>query len=107
MIIIETSIFTKIIQDLMSDDLYKNLQMFLVSNPAAGDIIQSSGGLRKLRWGLQGKGKRSGIRVIYYWLVDDDQIYMLYAYRKNQQQNLSHEQLKILKQIIEEELQNG
>ena len=67
MIIIETSVFTRRIKELMSDDEYRELQEALVIRPVRGVIIQGSGGLRKLRWKLEGKGKSGGIRVIYYW----------------------------------------
>lgn len=101
MVIIETPIFTKLIQELMSDDEYKNLQEALVNNPALGEIIKGSGGLRKVRWRLEGRGKSGGIRAIYYWVVDDQHIRMLYAYPKGKQTNLTQDQLKQLKLIVE------
>lgn len=64
------------------------------------------GGLRKIRWNIEGQGKRGSVRVIYYWLTKDEQIFMLYAYKKNAQENLSKDQLKMLKRIVEEELQS-
>jgi hypothetical protein len=64
--IFETSIFTKQIVGLLSDEDYRNLQRVLAINPLAGVLIKNSGGLRKLRWGITGKGKSGGIRVIYY-----------------------------------------
>jgi hypothetical protein len=67
--IIETSSFTKRIQGALSDDEYGRLQQALISDPAAGTLIPGGGGLRKLRWATGGKGKRSGLRVIYYWYV--------------------------------------
>ena len=66
MVIIETSIFTKRVIELLEDDEYKELQLFLAANPESGDIIPGSQGLRKLRWKSQGKGKRGGSRIIYY-----------------------------------------
>lgn len=101
MIIIETSIFSRLIQDMMSDDDYRLLQEALITRPDAGDVIKGSGGLRKVRWKLEGKGKSGGIRVIYYWVTADDQIRMVYAYRKSKQENLTSEQLAALKQIVE------
>ena len=101
MVIVETSIFTKVIKDLMSDDEYKDFQLALVTHPDLGDIISGSGGLRKVRWKLQGKGKSGGVRVIYYWVVDEHNIRMLYAYPKSEQQDLSKTQLKQLKEIVE------
>jgi mRNA-degrading endonuclease RelE of RelBE toxin-antitoxin system len=104
MVIKETHIFTRIIQELMPDDEYRKLQEALVENPKSGDVIQGSGGLRKIRWKLPAKGKRGGARVIYYHLDKDNQIYMIYAYKKNEQSDLTKEQLKQLKLVVEEEL---
>jgi len=101
MIIIETTIFSRLIQDMMSDDDYRLLQEALITRPDAGDVIKGSGGLRKVRWKLEGKGKSGGIRMIYYWVTADDQIRMVYAYRKSKQENLTPEQLAALKQIVE------
>jgi hypothetical protein len=103
MVIIETSIFTRQVQELLSDEEYRELQIALVQRPAAGAVIAGSGGLRKLRWATKGKGKRGGSRVIYYWAVTQDQLLMLFIYRKSEQEDLTREQLKTLKKIIEEE----
>lgn len=101
MIIIETPIFTKLIQTMMSDDEYKELQVALVTRPNLGDVIKGSGGLRKVRWNIEGRGKSSGVRVIYYWVVDDQHIRMLYVYPKGKQETLTKEQLKQLSKIVE------
>jgi len=103
MVIIETSIFTRQVQELLSDEEYRELQIALVQRPNAGAVIAGSGGLRKLRWATKGKGKRGGSRVIYYWAVTQDQLLMLFIYRKSEQEDLTREQLKTLKKIIEEE----
>ena len=77
----ETEMFTRRITALLSDDQYAKLQHVLVQNPASGDLIPGTRGLRKLRWRQpeQGKGKRSGIRIIYYWYVAGSLLYMLIA----------------------------
>jgi len=103
MVIIETPIFTKRIQELITDDEYRLLQTHLVNRPDVGQIIPGSGGLRKLRWSAGGHGKRGGIRSIYYWFVSQDIIILLYAYPKNEQDNLTPKQLKQLKRIVEKE----
>jgi len=72
--------------------------------PESGVIIKGSGGIRKLRWAGSGRGKRGGIRVIYYYLTADEQIYMLYAYPKSEKDDLTSDQLKQLKQLVEEQL---
>jgi mRNA-degrading endonuclease RelE of RelBE toxin-antitoxin system len=101
---IETSIFTRQVIDLLSDDEYSQLQLVLSERPDLGDIIQKSGGLRKVRWSLAGRGKRGGVRVIYYWVVAKDQILMLFMYPKNVMDDLTPQQLKVLRQIVEKEL---
>ncbi|HEY8939025.1 MAG TPA: type II toxin-antitoxin system RelE/ParE family toxin [Cellvibrio sp.] len=101
MVIIETRTFTRIIKDLLSDDEYKKLQEALINRPDMGDLIKDSGGLRKVRWKLDGTGKSGGVRVIYYWVVDNHHIRMLFAYPKSVQANLTKEQIAQLKTIIE------
>ncbi len=97
----ETSVFTHRVTTLLSDDEYAALQQVLVENPKAGDLIPGSGGLRKLRWGLEGRGKRGGARVIYYYVFSREQFYMLLIYGKNEQDDLSAEQLRALKRAVE------
>jgi hypothetical protein len=101
MVIIETSIFTRLIQELLDYDDYRELQQSLVQQPDLGDLIPGSGGLRKIRWKIEGKGKRGGIRVIYYWMTNDNQLWMLYAYAKGRQSDLDWTQLKVLRDIVE------
>lgn len=100
-IIIETAIFTQRITELMSDDDYRSLQEALVNRPDMGSVIRGTGGIRKVRWRLEGRGKSGGTRVIYYWVTADEQIYMLYAYPKNEQEDLTEAQKKLLKQVVE------
>ena len=102
MVIAETTIFTRLIQELVSDDEYKELQEALVSRPDLGDLIKGSGGIRKARWNLDGTGKSGGVRVIYYWVVNDDHIRMLYVYPKGKQANLTRAQVAQLKAVVEE-----
>jgi mRNA-degrading endonuclease RelE of RelBE toxin-antitoxin system len=102
-VIIETSIFTRQVQALLSDDEYHQLQMTLVLHPDKGSAIPGSGCLRKTRWSLAGRGKRRGVRIIYYWAVVQDKILMLFMYAKNEQDDLPPEQLKVLRKLIEEE----
>jgi hypothetical protein len=103
MVIIETSIFTRQVTALLTEDEYQRLQIYLASRPAAGTVIPGSGGLRKLRWSAGGKGKRGGARVIYYWAVSEDQILMLFIYSKGERDDLTPQQLALLRQIMEEE----
>lgn len=101
--IIETSIFTRQVQQLLTDEEYRLLQIAIIQHPESGDIIPGSGGLRKKRWSLGGKGKRSGTRTIYYWAVARDLVLMLLIYSKNEKDDLTADQLKVLRRIIEEE----
>ncbi len=102
---IETPIFTKLVCDLLPDDDYRLIQRALVIRPEAGAIIQGSGGLRKIRWKIQGSGKRGGLRLIYYWDSPNNIIYMLLVYKKSKQEDLTTNQLKILKDLVKELLQ--
>ena len=104
MVIIETSVFTRQVQKLLDNESYRQLQSLLVARPQWGKIIRGSGGLRKVRWRTQHHGKRGGVRVIYYWIVDGNKLLMLLMYPKNAQEDLTPAQLKILKQIVEAEL---
>jgi hypothetical protein len=106
MIIFETSIFTKKINTLLSDEEYRSFQNYLIEVPTSGNIIIGSGGIRKIRWKGKGHGKRGGTRVIYFWEKSKEQIFMLYGYAKNESENLSKEQLAILKQIVTVEFKN-
>jgi len=101
---VETTIFTREIRRLLSDDDYRKLQIALVLRPDAGDLIHGSGGLRKLRWRMPGHGKRGGLRVIYYWVVPD-RIFMLLAYQKSEQEDLTPSQLRTLRKLVKEWLQ--
>lgn len=99
--VIETPIFTKEITKLLPDSDYRLLQQELILRPEAGVIIKGSRGLRKIRWNEPGKGKRGGIRIIYYY-DPPETIYMLFPYRKSIQKDLTKEQIKILKKLVEE-----
>lgn len=98
--IIETEIFTKKIIELISVEEYRSLQTKLVSDPKQGKLIPNAQGLRKLRWKIENKGKSGGIRVIYYFLTENNQIYMLMAYGKSETEDLTKEQLKKLAQYV-------
>ena len=99
MVIVETSIFTRIIQELLNDEDYAEFQIALSQRPDMGNLIPGSGGLRKVRWRISSKGKRGGLRIIYYWLTQDAQILMLYAYTKSRLEDLSKSQLAALREI--------
>ena len=103
MVIIETPIFTRLIQAVLSEEEYRLLQIQLLNKPDSGKIIGGSGGLRKLRWSAGGHGKRGGIRVIYYWFVPHETVLLLFAYPKSEQVELTPQQLNQLKKVVEGE----
>ncbi len=101
MIFIETSAFTRRAKDLIDDEAYTAFQNVLVLNPLAGDVIENTGGIRKIRIAAKGHGKRGGARVIYYHFVSMSQIVLLMIYPKNEQQDLTGDERKALKAAIE------
>ena len=101
MVFVETPTFTKRILQLMDDERYTALQVYLAERPNAGDLIRGSGGMRKIRWAGNGQGKRGGLRVIYYWWIAKDRISMLLVYRKNEQDDLRADQMKQLRKALE------
>jgi hypothetical protein len=103
MIFLETPVFTRQIKDLVDDEEYRLLQARLLASPDAGDLIPRSGGLRKIRVGVAGRGKRGGARVIYYWVTAKSQIYMLVAYAKNVQEDLTEDQLRVMRTLVKQE----
>ena len=74
---VETNLFTRLVQEYLSDEAYSALQQALLADPEAGAVIPGSGGVRKLRWGVAGRGKRGGIRVIYFLRARQGQVWML------------------------------
>jgi hypothetical protein len=87
--VVETPEFIKAIRGLLDDVERASLVEYLATNPVAGDLIPGTGGVRKLRWALEGRGKRGGARVIYYYHNTDVPLFALTAYAKNEQANLS------------------
>jgi|SRR3989338_6985099 len=102
MIFIETPTFTRLITELLDDDEYSKLQAELAKRPDVGDLIKNGGGIRKLRWKRAGTGKSGGIRVIYYWITEDNQIFMLVAYPKSVKDNLTDKETAILRNLVKE-----
>ncbi len=102
MVFIETPTFTRLITGLLDDDEYSNLQDELVKRPDIGDLIKNGGGIRKLRWKRAGTGKSGGIRVIYYWLTEDDQLLMLVAYPKAVKDSLTDKETAVLRKLVKE-----
>ena len=102
-VFLETGAFTARIGRLLDDEGYRALQAHLVRQPTSGDVITGTGGLRKLRWGREGRGKRGGIRVIYFWHAMSRRMLMLFAFAKNEVSDLTAEQKRVLRRIVEAE----
>lgn len=105
---VELPPFERVRKDYMDDEAYRLMQLELMNNPTAGDVIEGTGGLRKLRQAdpRRGKGKRGGLRVIYYWYLGGEQFWLFTVYDKDQADDLTPAQQKVLKQLLKTELQN-
>ena len=99
---VEGSQFTARVHGYLDDAEYAALQWALASRPDAGPIIRGSGGLRKLRWRAQARGKSGGYRVIYYWRARAGEIWLLTIYAKSEEQSIPAHVLRELKKEIEE-----
>jgi hypothetical protein len=101
--LIETSIFTRQITALLSDEDYGKFQLLLAANPGLGALINGGGGIRKIRVAIGSRGKRGGARVVYYWAARRDLILLLYAYTKNVSSDLTPKQIAHLARVVQEE----
>lgn len=98
---IETKLFAKLADEMLGDDRLGELQVYLSQNSEVGDIIPRSGGVRKMRWALPGKGKRGGLRVIYYLRSRQGQIWLLTLYSKSVADSISAEDLRSISEEID------
>ena len=103
---IEAPPFTRHLPSYLSDDEYRKLQASLAANPEQGDLKPGAGGFRKMRWAdmRRGKGRRGGLRIIYYYFRADQQIWLMTLYDKNEAEDLTAKEKKALKAAIETEL---
>lgn len=102
---VESQLFTRLVNGYLDDAQYRLLQVRLAADPEAGAVIPGTGGIRKLRWGdaRRGKGRRGGLRVVYYLLRDDGQIWLLTLYDKDEIADLTAQEKRALKEAIEAE----
>ena len=102
-VVVETRAFTRRIADMLSPEEYRLFQLALVERPDLGKVIRGTGGLRKVRWSIGGRGKRGGARVIYFWHPPSRQLLMLFAFAKNEADDLTPAQRRVLRRIVETE----
>lgn len=104
---VELPAFGRNRHEYLDDDAFKDFQQMLLQSPDAGDVIKNTGGLRKIRFGdaTRGKGKRGGLRVIYYWWLGGSQFWLFTLYNKDELDDLSNDQRKALKKRLEDEIQ--
>ena len=101
MIFIKAPPFERVRQDYLDDDEYRFLQMALMANPAAEDLMRGSGGIRKIRWAAAGRGKRGGLRVIYYRVSRRNHVLLLTMYRKSEISDLTPAQVSALRALLD------
>lgn len=101
-VFVESSLFTRLLAEYLSDEDYRDLQEHLAVQPDAGDVIQGTGGLRKIRWAGSGRGKRGGVRIIYYCWDTRKRVYLLTLYAKNEVSDLTSQQRRQLANIVED-----
>ena len=101
MIFVESGVFTRQVQELLSDESYAEFQQYLTQCPEAGDVIRDTGGLRKVRWSVPGRGKSGGVRVIYYHVCAQGLIRLLVIYRKGIKDDLNVAEKKTLRKLNE------
>ena len=100
MVFIESPLFTRLVQQYLNEDDYHALQWALTLHPESGAVVAGSGGIRKLRWAPSGRGKRGGLRVIYYWKDDKGEIWLLTLYSKREEQTIPAHILKALREEL-------
>ena len=108
-IFIELSSFSARRSDYLTDEEFRKFQNILMKSPKAGNVIAGTGGLRKIRIAdpRRGKGKRGGLRGIYYWQADEATFWLFMIYDKDEMEDLSKDEKKALKKLLEEALGNG
>ena len=99
---VETPLFSRLVYDYISDGEYAALRAELAQHPDAGAVVPGSGGVRKIRWGVAGRGKRGGVRVIYFARTRLGKIWMLTIYAKNEMGIISTIALQKIRQELED-----
>ncbi len=97
---VETSWFSSIRERYLVDERFRLLRVALMTSPDAGPVIKETGGIRKLRWSIEGAGKRGGLRILYYWIPGKDTIYLLNIYKKAEMADLTRPELAVLRKLV-------
>lgn len=100
MVFIHSPIFSRRVAELLDDDELAALEWALSLHPEAGVVVPGTGGVRKLRWGAEGRGKRGGLRVVYYWRDHQGEVWLLTVYDKHEQENIPAHVLKALREEL-------
>ena len=98
---VETKLFTRLVQEYLTDEEYRELQAALIEDPAAGTVIPRSGGVRKLRWRAPARGKSGGYRIIYFLTPAEGIVWMLTLYPKNVRDNIPAHVLRQIRDEVE------
>lgn len=102
MVFVELNPFVAFRNAYWTDEDLRALQNFLLLSPDSGDLIRGGSGLRKIRWAAQGRGKRGGARVIYYWHIQKHRIYLIYGYVKSEREDLTPQQITVLAELMKD-----
>jgi hypothetical protein len=98
---VESQLFSRIVHDYLSDEEYSSLQHYLAARPGSGDVIPGTGGVRKIRWAVRGRGKRGGVRVVYVACVAKEVIWLLTIYAKSEAESIPANVLRKIREELE------
>jgi hypothetical protein len=101
--VIETPVYSKLAEGILTENERDSFAVFVASNPQAGSVVRGSGGVRKVRWAQQGRGKSGGARIIYYNKLNNGEIWLLTIYAKGDRSTLPSHELKVIKEAIDRE----
>jgi len=104
--VVETKSFESDARDCMSEDETNAFISYIAADPEAGVVIQGTGGIRKVRWAIENRGKRSGVRIIYYFHNSKIPLFLLAVFKKNEKVDLSSAEKRLLKSLAEELVSN-
>ena len=99
--VIETPVYSRKAEALLSGSEREDFAVFISRNPTAGSVVRGSGGVRKVRWTRSGSGKSGGVRVIYYNMLEEEEVWLLTLYAKNERSTIPGHELKLIKEAIE------